>query len=724
MSPKNSSRSFARAFVSACVFALMICAAAFGQKSKGSLIGTLTGTNNAPAAGVEVTVINQVTSKEARMKTKSDGSFSFNLPAGAYRLLVEGARQDSFACKGFERCENIIVGQGGEAVKVDVSLKQPKKEGAQLGPDPSQVPPVDAGQPLGYTGRSPIKNESPDPDRPNIIPMRDRWRADFPMSQRYGDKGTRGRDIPFRRGKIYNPYDLNVLKGDFPIFGQDFFFILGVTSTSVAEFNRTPKPSDVSSRRPGSAEFFGKPEAFIYNQIVQVSFEAFKGDSTFRPRTLNFKISPTFSIPNYVNARENNVVSIDPRVGTTRLDAYASLEDAFAEVKLEDVNSNFDFISARVGIQPFTSDFRGFIFSDNNLGARLFGGFGNNRYQFNLAAFSQLEKDANSGLNRLFKTRHQNVYIANLFKQDFIRKGFTGELSLHFNDDRATFQYDKNGFLVRPAAIGDVRPHFLKVAYLGAAVDGHLGDGKLGRPNFSAAYYYALGHDSRNPISGKSERVKAQMAAVEATLDKDYWRYRASLFFTSGDKDPKDGKATGFDAILDDPNFIGGIFSFWNREGIRLSQTGVALVEPNSLIPSLRSSKILGQANYINPGIFIANAGFDVDLTQKFKLIANANYLRFHRTETLEYLLFQNRIRHDIGYDLNMGVEYRPMLTNNIQFSFGASLFVPGRGFRDIYTDTQRNCPPQVAAYCTPDNVVVNPSNVLFSAFAQVKFIF
>ena len=42
-----------------------------------------------------------------------------------------------------------------------------------------------------------------------------------------------------------------------------------------------------------------------------------------------------------------------------------------------------------------------------------------------------LEKDTNSGLNR-FDTRHQNVYIANIFRQDFIRKGYTiqGELAL------------------------------------------------------------------------------------------------------------------------------------------------------------------------------------------------------------------------------------------------------------------------------------------------------
>jgi hypothetical protein len=55
----------------------------------------------------------------------------------------------------------------------------------------------------------------------------------------------------------------------------------------------------------------------------------------------------------------------------------------------------------------------------------------------------------------------------------------------------------------------------------------------------------------------------------------------------------------------------GGKFSFWNSQGVRVTQTGAALVEPRSLIPSLRSSKIQGQANFVNPGLTLYNAGID-----------------------------------------------------------------------------------------------------------------
>ena len=234
--------------------------------------------------------------------------------------------------------------------------------------------------------------------------------------------------------------------------------ILSAVSSTTVEQRRAPTPSNINSADPLSGEFFGRPEELAANETLQFSFEMFHGDTTFKPRDWAIKFSPTFSIPNYLHTRENGVVNIDVRRGTNRTDWHVSLEEAFGEVKLFDVNANYDFVSVRAGIQPFISDFRGFIFSDNNLGARVFGAADNNRVQFNAAYFSMLEKDTNSGLNR-FDTRHQNVYIANVFRQDFIRKGYTIQGSFHYNDDRRSVEFDRNGFLVRPALIGDVRPH-------------------------------------------------------------------------------------------------------------------------------------------------------------------------------------------------------------------------------------------------------------------------
>jgi hypothetical protein len=687
---------------------------AYGQK-RGRIKGTVRSAAGAPLQWVVIAATNQTTSKVSRAVTRPDGGYVMTLDAGAYRINIDAPFNATFdksrtygpfVINRGDSLENVIVISGQDT---PLDFQAEKKEPPAPSPGPINEPP-------GYAGKQSVPSEpQTTPDRQNV---RDRWRIGFPEYDRYGDKGARGRDIPFKKGRWYDPYHQSVLKGDYPIIGNKTFMVLSAVSNSPLELNRTPKPSDVSSARPGSAEFFGKPEALATSETLQFTFELFHGDTAFKPRDWAIKISPTFSVPNYLNARENGVVNIDVRRGTNRSDTHVSFEEAFAEVKLADLSANYDFLSLRAGIQPFVSDFRGFIFSDNNLGARLFGNFANNRYQFNAAYFSQLEKDTNSGLNR-FDTRHQNVYIANIFRQDFIKHGYTIQGSLHFNDDRRSIKYDRNGFLVRPALIGDVRPHAIKVGYLGLSGDGHIG-----RLNLSHSYYFAFGSDDRNPIAGRRVRVKSHMAAVEASVDKDYFRFRGSFFFASGDKNPTDGKATGFDSIFDDPNFVGGQFSFWNRQGIRLTQTGVGLVQPNSILPNLRSSKLQGQSNFVNPGIFIYNGGVDVEVTQRIKAIFNLNYLRFHRTEPLEYVLFQNHIRHDIGFDYSLGVAYRPFLINNVTFTFGAAMLQTGRGFRDIYTDRTRNCPPNLGDFCTPDDVVINPRKPLFSLFAQMKLVF
>ncbi len=116
-----------------------------------------------------------------------------------------------------------------------------------------------------------------------------------------------------------------------------------------------------------------------------------------------------------------------------------------------------------------------------------------------------------------------------------------------------------------------------------------------------------------------------------------------------------------------------------------LTSTGVNLTNPASLLPSLRSNKEEGQANFVNPGIYIFNAGADFDMTTKLTAFANGSYLRFDRTEPLEILLFQNPIRHSIGEDLGFGIRYRPPLSENIVVTAGESNLFPGAGLQNLY---------------------------------------
>ncbi|HMD82945.1 MAG TPA: hypothetical protein VKE92_16620, partial [Anaerolineales bacterium] len=112
--------------------------------------------------------------------------------------------------------------------------------------------------------------------------------------------------------------------------------------------------------------------------------------------------------------------------------------------------------------------------------------------------------------------------------------------------------------------------------------------------------------------------------------------------------------------------------------------TGVFLVNRFSLLNDLRSSKIQGQAEFVNPGIMVANAGLDAEITPKLKAVANFNYLWFAATEPLQYVLHQPKVRSTIGADYSVGFIYRPLLNQNIVLTGGFAYFTPGGGFKDI----------------------------------------
>src|ERR1019366_7203440 len=512
----------------------------------------------------------------------------------------------------------------------------------------------------------------------HFVPIEDRWRIGFPDWDRYGKGHPVGDDYPYVRGRWWDPYNQNVLKVDYPIFGQNIFLELTGTTTALLEPRQVPTATTPfeSTVNPNSKDFFGNPNQFSYTQNFLVSLDLFHGDAAFRPVDWRVKITPAFNV-NYLSVSELGVVGPDVTDGTTRGRTFLTLQEWFVESKLADIGPNYDFVSARVGAQPFTSDFRGFIFSDTNRAVRLFGTNFSNRDQFNLIFFQQLEKDTNSLLNS-FHNRHQQIVIANYYRQDFIFPGYTAQWSVHYDHDAATTKFDTNGFLVRPDPVGVFQPHIVDVVYLGWAGDGHIN-----HININHAFYWALGHDTLNPLANQPQNINAQMAALELSYDQDWLRFRTSFFWASGDRDVNNGHATGFDTILDNPNFAGGEFTYWQRQQIKLF--GVDLVQRMSLVPDLRSSKAQGQANFVNPGLFLGNFGVDAELTPKCRLINNVNVMWFDSINPLQQLTYQQNISHFIGVDLSIGMEYRPYLNNNVILKFGVSSLLPGQGFRDLF---------------------------------------
>jgi hypothetical protein len=373
-----------------------------------------------------------------------------------------------------------------------------------------------------------------------------------------------------------------------------------------------------------------------------------------------------------------------------------ALQEAFLELHLRDLSHNYDFLSSKVGIQPFASDFRGFVFSDSNLGARVFGNASNNKAQYNLLYFNMREKDTFSDLNT-FDSRDQQVFIANLYRQDFLYKGYTTQVSFHANLDGANAKYDRNGFLVRPAPLGTVPQseadgsalgHKLQSYYLGWSGDGHIG-----KFNVNHAFYQAFGHDELNQLAGRSVSINAQMAALELSLDRDWVRWKVSGFYASGDSNPTDGVARGFDSILDNPFFFGGPFSWYVREGINLPGTAVNVKERNSLVTGLRTSKTQGQSNFVNPGVLIVGLGTDLDVTPKLKAFGNLNYVQFAETAPVKYALQTDKARADLGVDASVGMKFRPFLTENVIVSAGVGFFFPGGGYKDLYRQNTTRTP-------------------------------
>jgi hypothetical protein len=476
-------------------------------------------------------------------------------------------------------------------------------------------------------------------------------------------------------GRRLDSYNQNVLKGDYPIVGQHTFLVLTATSLAITEFRQVPTPT--SPFEIGQEEFFGNPNQFFYTHYFSLSFDLFHGDAAFKQPDWRLKITPVMNF-NYLAVHELGIVSPNIEEGTTRLDDFFAMQEWFAEFKLADLSPDYDTLSTRLGSQFFNSDFRGLLFFDTNRAIRLFGTRLANRDQFNVIWFDQAEKDTNSFLNS-YEDRGQEILALNYYRQDFIWPGYTAQVSFHYNHDRASTHFNTDGFLVRPDPVGVALPHSINGYYFGWTGDGHIN-----RFNISHAFYQAFGRDSLNPLAGVPLDIDARMAALELSYDRDWIRFRASFFYASGDPDIDDGKGQGFDTIMDNPNFAGGQFSYWQRQAIKLF--GVNLVQRLSLVPDLRSDKLEGQTNFVNPGLELVNLGMDFEVTPTSRLITNVNFLWFDNTAVLEQFVFQDNIRRNIGADLSMGLEYRPWLNNRGILVAGVSGLIPGQGFNDLYS--------------------------------------
>ncbi|WP_284124974.1 hypothetical protein [Parerythrobacter aestuarii] len=582
-----------------------------------------------------------------------------------------------------------------------------------------ELPPTDAELPAEEVKGEPAWEEEPPPVDPEIIDGRRRpdYTGPLPGPVTQDNEGavrapppeafpTDQIPIPDRwrlieslglaKEKWWDPYNQNTYKGDrpinpdkvpwLPIEGHDWFFVVNAVSDTVIEPRTFPIPVGVQTTEdPDRVDVFGDKLSTVFAQTFIVGAALLKGSTNFKPPDVEYRVTLAFNM-NYVDVPERRVLFVEPSKPSHRFDHFVGVQELFFDYHFRNVSTRYDFDSVRIGIQPFQSDFRGFLFNDQQLGVRFFGTRDNNRFQYNLAAFWRLEKDTNSGLNAVLQTpRDDFLFVANVYRQDFLIPALTSQITVAYNRNREgdDIQIDDNGFPVRPALLGDLRGRDYDVVYLG-----YNADGRIGRINVTASAYAALGEDRNSFFTSEPTDIRAFFGAAELSYDKDWMRFRLSGAYASGDSDPYDNVDTGFDAVFENPVFAGADTSYWIRQTIPFAGGGraVSVNGRNGILNSLRSSKEQGQSNFNNPGLMLVGAGADFDLTPEFRLSANANHLWFENTATLETLRNEGSIPKDIGWDLSAAAIWRPKATQNIVARLSAAALVPGAGFKDLFT--------------------------------------
>lgn len=565
------------------------------------------------------------------------------------------------------------------------------------------VPQHDLPEGVSQTNEGAVRAPPPEAFPTDQIPVPDRWRLI--------------ESLGVVKERWFDPYAQNTLKGDRPICirsdeederrrregrprcrtpkflnlkGNDWFFAVNAVSDTVVEPRAFPIPVGVqTTENPGSLDVFGKYDSLVLAQTFIVGAALIKGSTAYKPPDVEYRLTLALNA-NYVDVSERRILFVEPSKGTSRFDHFLGVQEMFVDYHIRNVSDRYDFDSVRAGIQPFQFDFRGFLFNDQQLGLRLFGNRDNNRFQYNFVAAVRLNKDTNSGLNDATRLPRKDFILhANLYRQDFPFVGLTSmaSLTLNSNRERGQIEIDDNGFPVRPALIGNLRPRNYDVLYAGYGADG-----RIGRINLSAQAYAVVGSDRDNIFTNEKATVRSFFVAAEPSYDMNWLRFRGAFLFASGDSDPFDDTETGFDAIFENPIFAGADTSYWIRQTIPFAGGGraVSINGRNGVLNSLRSSKEEGQSNFNNPGTILAGLGADADITPAFRLSVNANHLWFHKTDVLQALRSEGSIPKSIGFDLSAAAIYRPKFTQNLVFRASGAALLPGSGFKDLFTNSDR----------------------------------
>src|SRR5438105_3561595 len=122
----------------------------------------------------------------------------------------------------------LLFAQGQQPVapgtRPDKVLDRPL-ESTPVPAEPSALPPSEpliktlVDPPLGFTGPSGIAPREGQ-ETSHFVPVEDRWRIGFPAWDRYDKGHPLLDDYPYVQGHWWDPFNQNVLKGDYPLIVQ------------------------------------------------------------------------------------------------------------------------------------------------------------------------------------------------------------------------------------------------------------------------------------------------------------------------------------------------------------------------------------------------------------------------------------------------------------------------------------------------------------------------
>jgi hypothetical protein len=458
--------------------------------------------------------------------------------------------------------------------------------------------------------------------------------------------------------RLWDPYHQNILKADFPVAGN-WFVEANAFNNFVFKSRRNLDFSSVFADQITAGTLtFVRHNNFV-NENLLFGAELRRFEDAFFPSDFRIRVNGVADYKSDINAFN---------AGSHH---RAHLFDAFVDVKLADfgggvdARSNFDLLFLRGGLQAFRSDFHGLIFNDAGLGGRLFGEAKRNRLRYDFAWLKLFRKDAISGFTDFTQPSAQQVGIARLTWEDFLRPGWNSEWSFHYNRDRRKIT-------------GSSETARTDTYYLGATFNG-----VFGRSQFNPAAYVVFGHADQI-VGGATERhsVAAFTALADWRFPLDFWTFRAGYLFASGDSNPADTRDTGFDAISDGVALFGGPLSYWVGENIRFGRGD--FVRANSAFPSLRGAN--GPVNHINPGLHLVNAGVDVVLSPRFELAGNWNLVAFAASGA-----YTNRVTvtdRMAGLEENVFLRIKPFLreaNQNVILDLGFSALHPRAGIKQTF---------------------------------------